>query len=133
MAARHSHPKGRPKTKFHYSSYWMDWSRVLADPTDAGLGNDYIEVNLTPIPHSYGSTWDTHVRQVRIRRHWTARATGDIECDELPAQIRQKMVEALGEEKTNRLLTEDFLPQIDWEAFKQRNGGANLGDILKAA
>ena len=40
------------------------------------------------------------------------------------------MVAHLGEALAHRLLTEDFLPQIDWGKYaKVRNGGANLDAI----
>jgi hypothetical protein len=49
---------------------------------------------------------------------------------ELPDYVRQDMVQHIGEELTARLLTEDFLREIDWRLFQEKsNGGANLDDI----
>jgi hypothetical protein len=42
------------------------------------------------------------------------------------------MVKHLGEELTHRLLTEDFLSQIDWGRYDRNdNGGCNLEDCKK--
>ena len=116
---------------FHYSGYWGSWSRVLCEDHPQG---PFIEVNLTPIPNCYDSTWGNHVAPIRIRAHGTARDYrkfgGDKKTDQLPEEVKQAMVLNLGAELTERLLTEDFLPQIDWALYRQKcNGGANMDDI----
>jgi hypothetical protein len=51
---------------------------------------------------------------------------------EPPPAVLAEMKAHLGEELANRLLTEDFLSQIDWDKYKAvDNGGANLADIRK--
>lgn len=117
---------------FHYCGSWGTWSRVLSADHPQG---PYIEVNLTPIPCCHNSTWDNDVRPIRIRAHGTPRDyigyyPQDKETDELPDDVRAAMVRNLGPELTERLLTEDFLPLIDWDLYRQKtNGGANFDDI----
>jgi len=114
-------------TKFHYSSYWGSWSRVLSHE-----GNCYVEVNLTTIPNCSSSSWEDDVAEVVIRRHYTARRHGDIDTDELPRDIHEAMIEHLGKEMTISLLGSDFLPEIDWEKYhKHCNGGCPLDKCLK--
>lgn len=108
---------------FHYSSYWHTWSRVLSTSHPRG---PFVEVNLTPINRD----WENHVAPVRIRFHGTPPSDRDIVNDALPPEVRASMVHHLGEELTDRLLTEDFLSQINVELYDQfNNGGANLDDI----
>lgn len=119
---------------FHYSGYWGSWSRVLS--TDHPRG-PFVEVNLTPIPGNISSTWDNHVRPIRIRFHGTARdhsgmPMSDKDVAELPKEIEQAMRRNLGDALTDRLLTEDFLSQIDYDLYaKKCNAGANLEDIKR--
>ena len=111
--------------RFHYSSYWGTWSRVLSESHPAG---PFVEVNLTPCC----DTWQNNVEPVRIRAHGTARGERDQETDTLPNDVREQMIWHLGEELTERLLTEDLLSQIDWDLYrKHNNGGANLADIRR--
>lgn len=126
MTARHTrfNQKGAIMPEFHYSCTWSTWSRVLST-TD--LHGPIVEVNLTPV-----HDWASEVAQIRIRFHGTpfGHCSYDKVTTELPARVRQQMVEKLGEELTERLLTEDFLPQIDYELYRRYcNGGANLEDI----
>ncbi|MFH0779358.1 MAG: hypothetical protein V1928_00690 [Parcubacteria group bacterium] len=114
---------------FTCCSYWGDWSRVLSEKDPHG---PFVEVNLTPIRNCFSSTWQNHVAPIRIRFHGTARSENDRTVAELPAEVRAQMVQNLGEELTNRLLTEDFLSQIDYNLYcKKCNGGANFEDIRK--
>jgi hypothetical protein len=126
MAKAMKHPRVQEAPmakKFHYSSCWGTWSRVL---TDDGPHHSYVEVNLTPV----NGNWQDRVAPVRIRVHGTARDFRDIDTDELPAAVYQRMVDNLGEELTERLLNEDFIPQIDFARYRAVcNGGANLEDI----
>ena len=115
---------------FHRSSYWHTWSRVLSDSHPHG---PFVEVNLTPI-NGWDSEGMKHVAPIRIRVHGTARDAKDKSVAELPAEVREEMVQFLGAELTERLLKEDFLSQIDWELYRKHcNGGANLADIRRIA
>lgn len=114
---------------FVYCSYWYTWSRVLSEKHPHG---PFVEVNLTPIPNCHSSSWKSDVASIHIRFHGTAREENDREVAELPAEIRELMVKNIGEELTKRLLTEDFLPQIDYKLYcRHNNGGANFEDIRK--
>ena len=87
--------------EFHYSCTWGTWSRVLSTTDPHG---PIVEVNLTPV-----HDWASEVAQIRIRFHGTpfGHCSYDKVTTELPARVRQQMVEKLGEELTERLLTED--------------------------
>lgn len=110
---------------FHYSSYWHNWSRVLSTNHEHG---PFVEVNLTPIGGRTGwSSEIDRIRGVNIRFHGTARDNKDIITDILPDEVYDEMMIHLGEDLTRRLLTEDFLPQIDYELYrKYSNGGCAL-------
>jgi hypothetical protein len=106
--------------------YWHTWSRILSTRHPQG---PYVEVNLTSV--SGNKSWETDVKPIWIRMHCTSRKD-DLIVSELPSEVRERMVAMLGEELTQRLLTEDFLPQIDPELYKEKtNGGAKLEDIRK--
>ena len=113
-------------------AYWGTWSRILK------ADYPFVEVDLTPInPHWHGrvrfDVWEK-VRQINIRQHGTSRDKADEFHLELPDKMRAFMVDGLGEELTHRLLTEDFLSQIDWNKYDLPgvcNGGAPLSKILK--
>ncbi|MDB5254069.1 MAG: hypothetical protein JWL80_135 [Parcubacteria group bacterium] len=109
---------------FHYSSYWRAWSRVLSTNHPNG---PYIEVDLTSM------SWDT-VARINIRSHGTRRDDMDRNEEKLPAEVKARMISKLGPELTERLLTEDFLPQIDWALYRQKcNGGAAFAEICLPA
>lgn len=113
---------------FIYSSYWGTWSRVLSERHPNG---PFVEVNLTPIPHCHSSEWQNDVAPIKIRFHGTYNRSDKV-VNELPAPIREEMVKNLGEELTNRLLTEDFLSHIDIELYhKFNNGGADFEKIRR--
>ena len=113
---------------FVYSKYWGSWSRVLSTRHPKG---PYVEVNLTPIAGWHSSSWETDVVPIRIRFHGTRYEKGEI-CKTLLEEVKEIMIVNLGEDLTNRLLTEDFLSQIDIDLYeKHNNGGANLADISK--
>lgn len=113
---------------YHYSGYWHSWSRVLSTNHPDG---PFVEVNLTPI-HGDSRGWASEVRPVRVRFHGTSREERDKIVEQLPPEVRTRMVANLGEELTERLLTEDFLPQIDPALYQQHsNGGANLEKIRR--
>ena len=115
--------------KYHYSSYWHSWSRVLSDNHDHG---PFVEVNLTP--HGIrGSAADwRRVAQIIIRVHGTTRDPNDQETDRLPREIVFLMLDHLGMGLLARLLNEDFLSEIDWSLYeKHNNGGAAFEDIRR--
>lgn len=110
---------------FVYSSYWGTWSRRLSNNHPSG---PFVEVNLTPIKHCYSSTWKDDVAPIRIRFHGTAPSRND----KLTGELFVAMIDNLGTELVVRLLTEDFLSQIDYQLYtKFNNGGANFEDIRK--
>jgi hypothetical protein len=112
---------------FVLSGYWGTWSRVLGENHPEGR---YIEVNLTPINGATEEEWRKDVLPIRIRAHSTTRKRDDKIVDRLPAVVEARLIAHLGKELTARLLTEDFLSQIDWALYRKHcNGGANLDDI----
>lgn len=114
--------------QFIWCSYWGTWSRVLS--YDNGY---YVEVNLTPINPHHNYEWNALFdRGVVIRKHCTARDRADEEVGELPSHVYENMVSHWGKEHVDRLLTEDFLRQIDWDMYqKHNNGGASFDKIKK--
>lgn len=114
---------------FAYSGYWHTWSRVLR--LNHKNPGPFIELNLTPIPAS-DDTWNRSVKSIRVRAHGTMSALGDRARKVLPDGIRDSMVWNLGEELTNRLLTEDFMAQIDWSNYDQLNSaGVDVSKLQK--
>ena len=128
------HPNFGEKYVFIYSSYWGVWSRVLAVnhnmSPEFGFG-DFVEVNLQPI-NSW--TWPgelERVKSINIRVHGTTRDRKDRNEYECPEHVRTGMLEHLGAELTERLLTEDFYSQIDWDLYRKHcNGGASF-DLIR--
>jgi hypothetical protein len=141
-------------TGYSYSKYWRTWSRVLKYD-GPWCGSVCVEVNLTPINSSWpDADWDEEVRPIIIRKHSSTYhplfpvsrflSDGDLvhTCttwcsygfkvvEELPTEIKEMMVEKLGEELVQRLLTEDFLSQIDWDKYDVNcNGGCPLRRCL---
>ena len=109
--------------EYHFCSYWNTWSRRLSENNPHG---PIIEVNLTPL--SYGcpvsrcretnnTPWACDVAPIHIRAHGTASAKRDINTDTLPDDVRAAMIKNLGLQLTERLLTEDFLSQIDFDTL----------------
>jgi len=120
---------------FHFSGYWQTWSRVLSENHPQG---PFVEVNLTPIPCSYihAYTWKKEIAPIRIRAHCTPRYYGALGGNKrayvLPENVKLEMIQNLGKEITERLLTEDFLSQIDWDLYRKVcNGGANFENIRR--
>lgn len=110
---------------FRYCAYWRTWSRVIEFAKYR-----IVEVNLTPMPNVFGSTWEKDVAPIVIRKHLTLNRDDKVYAN-LPADIIRQMLENLGDEIVNRLLTEDFLPRIDWQKYERVcNGGAKFADIV---
>ncbi len=111
---------------FHYSAYWMSWSRQLDRLPGFFEGMDVVEVNLIDLQRP------AETKDVWIRRHGTAPGRNDLLVKELPAKVVAEMHRLYGVEATHRLLTEDFLPQIDWNKYRKvSNGGASLASCKK--
>lgn len=105
-----------------YSHHWRTWSRVLE-----AKNGEFVELNLT---HVNGG-WDSVLNEV-IRHHRTLRGKKDIEQEFLPMFMRQVLVDKVGEDFANRLLTYDYLPEIDWDKYREiSNGGAPFNQIRK--
>ena len=119
---RHGGPiDGRlPAKQWRYSSYTCTWSRVIwLEPEELGSGWS-VEVNLTPKNRAPSlNEWRDNIAQIEIRRHCTAPTANDRDVDELPAEVVERMVENLGSDLTNRLLTEDFFTKIDWALYRE--------------
>lgn len=102
---------------FVYSKYWHNWSRLLA--TKHFHEHSTVEINLT----------GRNSQEIWIRAHGTYTPREEIH-EELPDNIIKGLEETFGKELTERLLTEDFLPKIDWALYKFKcNGGAALKDV----
>jgi hypothetical protein len=123
--------------KYHYSSYWRNWSRMLREPGDGielprGAG-PFVEVNLTPIPNTYSnrSTYEYEVNRIVIRSHSTIRNERDWDMDCLPEDIQIEMRKNMPFVLYSFLTEEDILPMIDWEKYsKVCNAGAALFDCI---
>jgi hypothetical protein len=124
----------KPEKSFVYSNYWHTWSRLLSDNHPDG---PFVEVDLTPTNSHHDSSkkeWAEKIASIHIRKHGTSKSEKDERVAELPSEVKAIMVSRLGAELTERLLTEDFLSQIDWDLYKQKcNGGASLNDIRRTS
>jgi hypothetical protein len=96
------------------------------------ISMDQIEVDLTPVNiRSPNADW-LRIEDITIRRHHTARGLHDKYMQELPDHVLANMREQLSEVTIQRLLHEDFLPQIDWSLYsKHCNGGCALHLCIK--
>jgi hypothetical protein len=95
-----------------------------------------IELNLTPIPCCYSSTWETDVKPELIRVHFTADTKGDKNVDTLPQDIEMKMLKMLGRPLMYRLLSFDYLgigidKVVEAEKKWTRGGGAPYQFIVE--
>ena len=109
-----------PRALFVYSSYWHSWSRVLRFYQNGGT---QVEVDMFPLIND---------KQVNIRKHRTVRSVNDFYSRYMPNNVIEQMVDRYGQELTDRLLHEDFLPQINWDLYEQHcNGGAEFDRIKK--
>ncbi len=113
--------------RFVYSSYWRTWSRVLLNDYD--LVGSCVEIDLTPVN---GTDW-ARVATENIRRHTTDRGVGDKLVWELPKEVEQTCRRHLGDQLFDRMLTYDYLPEIDWKLYSvPSNGGAPFEKIRVA-
>ena len=105
-----------------YNAHWRAWSRVLSEK-----GGVYVELNLTHI----NGQWDK-VKDETIREHCTPRAPKDLEQENLPIAVKQGMVDVLGQQFVDRLLTYDYLAEVEWAKYKNVcMGGAKFNQIRK--
>lgn len=112
--------KEKLENRIHRCSYWGTYSRVLSLPDENARGS-FIELDLTPINGFGGDDndeyikgiWRREISSIQIRAHGTMRDKRDEDMKELPPHVFAKMVLHLGEELVNRLLSEDFMSQID--------------------
>lgn len=116
--------------KFHYSSYWGKWNRVLQWQNFSGAKRVFqIEVDLQPINSWDPSAWEKTAK-INIRKHCTSPARKDIDSKTLPLYVAKQMIKILGRPLVERLLYEDFLSKIDWEKYERScNGGASFEAI----
>lgn len=111
--------------KYHYSSYCGTWSRVL------GRMDFYtVEVDLTPVNGDRGD-WG-RVKGVWIRAHCTSRDRRDVDDHILPSDVWNWLGDRVGAEARHRLVTEDFLSQIDWRKYDEAKNGGCAFDRCKA-
>jgi hypothetical protein len=128
ISKNHLNPKS--EKGYVFSSYWKTWNRLLGKT----YNGSYAEINLTPINAHRLDEWSpyqkTQIEPIIIRLHGTG--IGRIE-KELPKNIENNMVENIGPDLTNRLLTENFASKIDWDllASTMRGGGVPLNSVLK--
>lgn len=111
--------------KYVYSSYWRTWSRVLECKDGC-----FVEVNLTAINPKDASEWERN-SSIIIRRHRTSQC-GNSFSDIIPMYALAELESHMSEDVVQRLLYEDFLPQIDWDRYNAyNNGGAEFELIRK--
>lgn len=112
-------------TKYKYCAYWGTWDRIL-DYKDG----TFVEVNLTAINPTSSINWERN-ETIIIRRHATRPSDRDIFTNFLGSDVVKLMEHWMPTDIVDRLITEDFLPRIDWVKYeKVRNGGAPF-DLIK--
>lgn len=110
---------------FVYSSYWRTWSRLLLENMDRS--GTCVELNLT----GTNGKWDRVPLEI-IRKHCTARDNKDLITRTLPDAVEAMIRNALGDELFERMVTYDYLPEIDWQKYNQHcNGGAEFDKIKR--
>ena len=122
--------RSKNNNMFVYSSYWGCWSRILQEATPHNDGN-FIEVNLTAINPTYEHSWKEQIEPIRIRRHGTSRDRNDKFVGTLPQEAYDMMCRHLPQELIERLMHEDFLPNIDWEKYRKHSNGGAPFELIK--
>lgn len=113
--------------KYVYSNYWKTWSRVLEYKD-----GQFVEVNLTVVNPKDASEWKRN-SSIIIRRHRTSQGEKSF-TDVLPIEVIDELESHMSEDIVQRLLYEDFLPQIDWDRYNvYNNGGAEFELIRKGS
>lgn len=112
--------------KFHYSSYWGNWSRVLLKE------GWYVELDLTPIGGLGGLENPRQLEDIKrekIRVHGTSRQHKDIDTEHLPEEVTAKMIESLGATLTHRLLHHNYMNEITLDEIRNANSASNGGGV----
>ena len=107
--------------KFHYSAYWMAWSRVLGE-----INGKFIEISLTPV----NNNWDI-VRQEKIRVHFTSRSAADKSANLLPVDVFNYMKQNLDVTLINRLMNFDYMSNINWDLQRKHCNGGTPFNLCK--
>jgi hypothetical protein len=129
-SSRLLNPEVRSANLFVFSGYWRTWSRVLREGNSREQINT-VEVDLTPVNGFSESDW-IETRLINVREHSTMRKPGDLIVEVLPEAVLETMRKWIDEGVIERLLNEDFLPNIDWEKYRHfSNGGAPFHVIAK--
>lgn len=111
---------------FVYSKYWGKWSRLLkTNEGESGFAK-YIEVNLTPINPSFSQSWEEQIIPIVLRTHCTQREKGEGPFVTLPPEVVSKMVDKLGVELTERLISSDLMSEIDEDLLMKRMRGGGI-------
>lgn len=114
-----------PVRRYHFSSYWRTWSRVLLVKHREF---QTVELNLTPI----NGNWSQDVLPVIIRVHSTQPSPRDLSTPRLPIDVWKLLGERLGRDFRHHLCTTDFVPMIDWSKQElNRGGGCPIALIAK--
>lgn len=117
---------------FVFSGYWRRWARVLHESTPRDLPNcphSTVEVDLEVVMN-IPSMWD-RVNAINIRNHCTTRTQGDVFSGSIPGKVHEHMRAYMTETTVNRLLHEDFLPNINWDIYRQHSNGGAPFELVK--
>lgn len=114
---------------FVRSSYWGAWSRILSEGTPHNNGRT-VEVNITAINGRTDFDWASTLK-INIREHCTMRSKDDLFVGTLPEHVIAHMREWMDQPLMDRLLHEDFLPQIDWALYRKHNNGGAPFELIK--
>lgn len=114
---------------FVFNSYWRTWSRVLNQRCTRSELNT-VEVNLTPVNPLVVNNWIDQIEPIIIRSHVTDTSPDGVFVGTLPYEVIIRMEQVLDPALIDRLLHEDFLPQIDWTKYRQHNNGGAKFDLI---
>lgn len=112
---------------FVFNAHWRSWNRIISyDPST----KEFIELGLTHV----NGNWD-HVVAETIRRHRVPLKKGDFMAEVLPAAVRSAADYRLGAHVVNRLISYDYLSNIDFGKFDQLekgHGGVPFARVRKS-
>lgn len=118
--------------KFVFSNYWRTWSRLLAVPANPSV---YVaSVVLTPI-NGFRDYTLANVQKETLHPFHGYLPKENIAQTTLPTLVRKEMEKHLGESLTKRLMTYEYLSEINAEEIEQackksNGGGVPLSFIL---
>lgn len=122
--------------KFHFTTYWRTWNRVLTNSNPFCDKNVFVVIGLTP-PNNHRREWE-EIANVRFYKSdgssnpFMPGYSSPEDSIALPTEIIKRMEDNLDPLMINYLLHHDFLPEIDWNLFDKRyNGGVMLEDCRK--